>query len=247
MSKSKKNVVPPARIIETYGADTARWFVLSDSPPERDMEWTEAGVEGAWRFTQRLWRIVTGWIEAHPALAKVGNAAASAAAGGAAEQLRRVTHKAIAGVTDDIDKFRFNRGVARIYEFANALAEVKDGDLADPAGLAARREALETLTLLIGPAMPHLAEELWQRLGHDKLLAETAWPVADPKLVIDDTATVAVQVNGKLRATIQLPRDCDKAEAERMALAEPAVIKALEGKPVKKVVVVPNRIVNVVA
>jgi leucyl-tRNA synthetase len=247
MSKSKKNVVPPARIIEAYGADTARWFVLSDSPPERDMEWTEAGVEGAWRFTQRLWRIVTGWIEDHPALASPGNAAASAASNGAAEQLRRATHKAIAGVTDDIEKFRFNRAVARIYEYANILAEVKAADLSDPAGLAARREALDTMALLIGPAMPHLAEELWQRLGHDKLLAETAWPLADPRLVIDDTATVAVQVNGKLRATIQLPRDCDKADAERAALAEPAVIKALEGKPVKKVVVVPNRIVNVVA
>jgi leucyl-tRNA synthetase len=249
MSKSKKNVVPPARIIETYGADTARWFVLSDSPPERDMEWTEAGVEGAWRFTQRLWRIVTGWIEDHPALAMHANAAAVTDAGsnGAAETLRRATHKAIAGVTDDIEKFRFNRAVARIYEYANILAEVKADDLSDPAGLAARREALHSLTLLIGPAMPHLAEELWQRLGHAKLLAETAWPVADPKLVIDDTATVAVQVNGKLRATIQLLRDCDKAEAERVALAEPAVIKALEGKPVKKVVVVPNRIVNVVA
>ncbi|HEY1382704.1 MAG TPA: class I tRNA ligase family protein, partial [Dongiaceae bacterium] len=245
MSKSKKNVVPPARIIEAYGADTARWFVLSDSPPERDMEWTEAGVEGAWRFTQRLWRIVTGWIEAHPALKSPGGAAAFAAAG-PAEQLRRITHKAIAGVTDDIEKFRFNRGVARIYEFANALGEVKDDALIDPAGLAARREALETLTLLIGPAMPHLAEELWQRLGHGTLLAETAWPVADPRLVIDETVTVAVQVNGKLRATVQLARDCDKAEAERMALAEPAVVKALEGRPVKKVVVVPNRIVNVV-
>ncbi|HEY3148615.1 MAG TPA: leucine--tRNA ligase, partial [Dongiaceae bacterium] len=245
MSKSKKNVVPPARIIETYGADTARWFVLSDSPPERDMEWTEAGVEGAWRFTQRLWRIVTGWIEEHPALAKPANAVAGL--DGAAEALRRSTHKAIAGVTDDIEKFRFNRAVARIYEYANALGEVKDSALTDPAGLAARREALETLTLLIGPAMPHLAEELWQRLGHGTLLAETAWPVADPKLVIDDTVTVAVQVNGKLRATVQLPREVDKAEAERVALAEPAVIKALDGKPVKKVVVVPNRIVNVVA
>jgi leucyl-tRNA synthetase len=255
MSKSKKNVVPPARIIEAYGADTARWFVLSDSPPERDMEWTEAGVEGAWRFTQRLWRIVTGWIEVHPALAKPANAsaghvAASAATGGsngAAEQLRRAIHKAIAGVTDDIEKFRFNRAVARIYEYANALGEVKDSDLRDPAGLAARREALETLTLLIGPAMPHLAEELWQRLGHGTLLAETAWPLADPKLVIDDTVTVAVQVNGKLRATITLSRDVDKVEAERVALAEPAVVKALEGKPAKKVIVVPNRIVNVVA
>ncbi|HEX6118951.1 MAG TPA: leucine--tRNA ligase [Dongiaceae bacterium] len=246
MSKSKKNVVPPARIIETYGADTARWFVLSDSPPERDMEWTEAGVEGAWRFTQRLWRIVTGWIEAHPDLASPGKATAFAA-GGPADTLRRATHKAIAGVTDDIEKFRFNRAVARIYEYANALGEVKDDALIDPAGLAARREALDTLALLIGPAMPHLGEELWQRLGHGTLLAETAWPEADPKLVIDETATVAVQVNGKLRATILLPRDCDKAEAERAALAEPAVVKALEGRPVKKVVVVPNRIVNVVA
>jgi leucyl-tRNA synthetase len=245
MSKSKKNVVPPARIIESYGADTARWFVLSDSPPERDMEWTEAGVEGAWRFTQRLWRIVTGWIEAHPALAKPANAVAGS--NGPAELLRRATHKAIAGVTDDIEKFRFNRAVARIYEYANALGEVKDGDLGDPAGLAARREALDTLALLIGPAMPHLAEELWQRLGHGTLLAETAWPVADPKLVIDDTVTVAVQVNGKLRATISLPRDVDKAEAERVALAEPAIVKALEGKAPKKVIVVPNRVINVVA
>jgi leucyl-tRNA synthetase len=245
MSKSKKNVVPPARIIETYGADTARWFVLSDSPPERDMEWTEAGVEGAWRFTQRLWRIVTGWIDAHPALKSPREAAAFAAAG-PAEQLRRATHKAIAGVTDDIEKFRFNRGVARIHEFANTLGEVKDSALSDPAGLAARREALETLVLLIGPAMPHLAEELWQRLGHGTLLADTAWPVADPRLVIDETVTVAVQVNGKLRATVQLARDCGNAEAERAALAEPAVVKALDGKPAKKVVVVPNRIVNVV-
>jgi leucyl-tRNA synthetase len=247
MSKSKKNVVPPARIIEAYGADTARWFVLSDSPPERDMEWTAAGVEGAWRFTQRLWRIVTGWIEAHPGLASPAGAAALAAAGGTAEELRRATHKAIAGVTDDIEKFRFNRAVARIHEYANVLDAVEDSALGDAAGLAARREALETLTLLIGPAMPHLAEELWQRLGHDKLLAETAWPLADPRLVIDDTVTVAVQVNGKLRATIQLPRDCARAEAEKAALSEPAVVKSLDGKPPKKVIVVPNRIVNVVA
>ncbi|HET6157571.1 MAG TPA: leucine--tRNA ligase [Dongiaceae bacterium] len=247
MSKSKKNVVPPARIIETYGADTARWFVLSDSPPERDMEWTEAGVEGAWRFTQRLWRIVTGWIADHPSLCKPADRAALAAADGAALVLRRATHKAVAGVTDDIEKFRFNRAVARIYEYANALAEVKERDLADAGGLAARREAMETVTLLIGPAMPHLAEELWQRLGHGTLLAETAWPLADSKLVIDETATVAVQVNGKLRATITLPRDVDKAEAERVAVAEPAVVKALEGKPVKKVIVVPNRVINVVA
>jgi len=247
MSKSKKNVVPPARIIETYGADTARWFVLSDSPPERDMEWTESGVEGAWRFTQRLWRIVTGWIEAQPGVAKPVDAATLASAGGAALDLRRATHKAIASITDDIEKFRFNRGVARLYEFANALAEVKDADLADAGGIAARREALDTLVLLIGPMMPHLAEELWRLLGHAKLVAETDWPLADPALVVDDTVTIAVQVNGKLRATLQLPRDMDKAAAEQAALADAAVQKALDGKPAKKVIVVPNRIINVVA
>jgi leucyl-tRNA synthetase len=247
MSKSKKNVVPPARIIETYGADTARWFVLSDSPPERDMEWTEAGVEGAWRFTQRLWRIVTGWIEVHPGVAKPVDAATLAKASGPALELRRATHKAIASITDDIEKFRFNRGVARLYEFANALAELKDGGAADAAGIAARREALDALVLLIGPMMPHLAEELWRLLGHAKLVVEMDWPLADPALTVDDTVTVAVQVNGKLRATLHLPRDMDKGAAEEAALGDPAVQKALDGKAVKKVIVVPNRIINVVA
>ena len=211
------------------------------------MEWTEAGVEGAWRFTQRLWRIVTGWIETHPGVARPVEAAALAAAGGGALELRRTTHKAIAGITDDIEKFRFNRGVARLYEFANALAEVKDAELADAAGIAARREALDALVLLIGPMMPHLAEELWRLLGHARLVAETDWPLADPALVVDDTVTIAVQVNGKLRATLQLPRDMDKAAAEAAALADAAVQKALDGKPAKKVIVVPNRIINVVA
>jgi leucyl-tRNA synthetase len=245
MSKSKKNVVPPARIIETFGADTARWFVLSDSPPERDMEWTDAGVEGAWRFTQRLWRIAESWTEAHPSLKEELGAAPNAFAGEALA-LRRVTHKTVAQVTETIEKFSFNSGVAAIYKFANALAEVKPEALSDAAGLWARKEALDTLALLIGPMMPHLAEELWQGLGHETLLVETAWPQADPALTVDDQATVAVQVNGKLRATIQLPRDCDKAVAEQAALEQEAVRRALEGKAPKKVVVVPNRIVNIV-
>ena len=172
MSKSKKNVVDPTQIIETYGADTARWFMLSDSPPERDLEWTEAGVEGAWRFTQRLWRLVEGGLEA-----------LSAAAGGMDRRqwrrrarcaLRRATHKTIAGVTEDIERFRFNRAVARIYELANSIDELAPG--ANPA---ARRETLETLVRLLAPMMPHLAEELWQRLGHDELLADQPWPEAD--------------------------------------------------------------------
>jgi leucyl-tRNA synthetase len=245
MSKSKKNVVPPARIIETFGADTARWFVLSDSPPERDMEWTDAGVEGAWRFTQRIWRIAESWTEAHPALKEdLGVAPNSFAAEALA--LRRTTHKTVAQVTETIERFTFNSGVAAIYKFANALAEVKPESLRDAAGLWARKEALDSLALLIGPMMPHLAEELWQGLGHKTMLVETAWPEADPSLIIDDQATVAVQVNGKLRATISLPRDCDKAAAESAALADPAVQRVLEGKAPKKVVVVPNRIVNIV-
>jgi leucyl-tRNA synthetase len=245
MSKSKKNVVPPARIIETFGADTARWFVLSDSPPERDMEWTDAGVEGAWRFTQRLWRIAESWTEAHPAL-KEDLGAAPARFSDDALALRRITHKTVAQVTETIEKFSFNSGVAAIYKFANALAEVKPEALSDAAGLWARKEALDTLALLIGPMMPHLAEEIWLGLGHKTLLVETAWPLADPALTVDDQATVAVQVNGKLRATISLPRDCDKAVAEQTALGDPAVQRAMDGKAPKKVVVVPNRIVNIV-
>jgi leucyl-tRNA synthetase len=161
----------------------------------------------------------------------------------AALALRRMTHKTIAGVTEDIEKFRFNRAVARLYEFANAFDDAKgsDRDLA-----AARREALETMTRLLAPMMPHLAEELWQRLGHRTLLAELAWPSADPSLTVDDEVTIAVQVNGKLRATLTLPRDISSEVAERAALADPHVQRALAGKSLRKVIVVPNRIINVV-
>jgi leucyl-tRNA synthetase len=152
----------------------------------------------------------------------------------------------VAQVTETIEKFSFNSGVAAIYKFANALAELKPEALTDAAGLWARKEALDVLALLIGPMMPHLAEEIWQGLGHKAMLVETAWPQADPALIVDDQATVAVQVNGKLRATINLPRDCDKALAEQAALADPGVQRAMEGKAPKKVVVVPNRIVNIV-
>ncbi|HZT20274.1 MAG TPA: leucine--tRNA ligase, partial [Dongiaceae bacterium] len=173
MSKSKKNVVDPSDIIETYGADTARWFVLSDSPPERDLEWTEAGVEGAWRFTQRLWRMVDAQL---PTLPPASRNAVEADEGSLA--LRRSAHRAIAGVTEDIEKFRFNRAVARIYELANAF-----DTLGPDAGAGSRREALETVVRLAAPMMPHLAEELWRRLGHETLLAEAPWPEADPALI----------------------------------------------------------------
>jgi leucyl-tRNA synthetase len=239
MSKSKKNVIDPAGIIEGYGADTARWFMLSDSPPERDLEWTEAGVEGAYRFVQRLWRMVD---EALPALPRAGTPPPNEFGPGALSQ-RRAVHKTIAAFTDDLERFRFNRAVARIHELANAIADFNAHTEADRW---ATREALESLVRLIQPMMPHLAEELWQRLGHQSILAEGGWPEADPVLARDETITLAVQVNGKLRATIALPRDSETAAAEAAALADPNVKRWLGDKPPRKIIVVPNKVINVV-
>jgi leucyl-tRNA synthetase len=240
MSKSKKNVVDPSSILDQYGADTARWFMLSDSPPERDMEWTTAGVEGAWRFTQRLWRLVE---EALPTLPPVADVAMAGPFSPAATALRQASHKAIAAVTDDIERFHFNRAVARLYELANAI---QGFSVQQPADGTALREALESLVKLLGPMMPHLGEELWQQLGHDRLLADTAWPSFDPALTRDDTVTIAVQVGGKLRATLQLARDLDQATLEQSALAEGNVQRAIGDRPVRKIIVIPNRVVNVV-
>lgn len=239
MSKSKKNVIDPGLIIDTYGADTARWFMLSDSPPERDLEWSESGVDGAWRFTQRLWRLID---EPRGPIAAKG-AALPADFPAAAQELRRELHKTIAALTHDLDNFHFNKAVARVHEFANLLEGVKDNDAATAW---ARREALETLAKLIGPMVPHLAEEIWQALGHDGLLLDQPWPVADAALARDETVTIAVQVSGKLRATIEVDRDMDKTALEKLALANDNVQRAMEGKPARKVIVVPNRIVNVV-
>jgi leucyl-tRNA synthetase len=238
MSKSKKNVVGLETIVDAYGADTARLYLLSDSPPERDLEWTDAGIEGAWRYVNRLHRLVT---EPPVALAPAG-AALPRELSPAADKARRAIHRSIAAVTDHIEKFRFNSAVARIRELTNSLEELSEG----PGAGVIMREGVKTAVRLIGPMMPHLAEELWQLLGHDTLLADERWPQADPALVVEDTVTVAVQVNGKLRTTIELPRDAAQAEAESAALAQPHVQRAMEGKPARKIVVVPNRIVNVV-
>jgi len=235
MSKSKKNVIAPETIIDVYGADTIRWFMLSDTPPERDIEWTEDGVEGCWRFVQRIHRLVTEAAALPPSGAKVGTVE------GADLELRRVTHRAIAAVTDDLEALRFNRAVARIYELANAVS----GADASVSG-AVRREALETIVLLVGPMMPHLAETCWQSLGHKTMVVETAWPVADPELTAFDTVNYAVQVNGKLRAVRQFPKGADKATVESTVLALDEVKRALDGKPPKRVIVVPERIVNIV-
>jgi leucyl-tRNA synthetase len=240
MSKSKKNVVGLDTIVDTYGADTARLYLLSDSPPERDLEWTDTGIEGIWRYVNRLWRMVS---EPAVALPSIGAAMPTALAPPLAA-LRRATHKTIAAVTDDIDKFRFNRAVARIRELSNALESVA---IEAPDAGAVLREGLEMVTRLLGPMMPHLAEEMWQHLGHGEMLADVPWPVADAELARDEQVTIAVQVNGKLRATLDFPRDAAANEVEEAALALPQVTRILDGKAPRKVVVVPNRIVSVVA
>jgi leucyl-tRNA synthetase len=235
MSKSKKNVVAPEAIIDSYGADTIRWFMLSDTPPERDIEWTDAGAEGCWRFVQRIHRLVTETENLPPPSTKIETAEC------AALELRRASHRAMAAVTEDLSALRFNRAVARIYELANAIGAA---DANVPGSV--RREALETLVLLIGPMMPHLAETAWQALGHDTLVAQTPWPKADAALVQSDSVTIAVQINGKLRGTIDVPRDANEDTVREAAFALDSVARALDGKAPRRVIVVPGRIVNIV-
>ncbi|HVA14026.1 MAG TPA: leucine--tRNA ligase [Stellaceae bacterium] len=238
MSKSHKNLVGLDTIVESYGADTARLYLLSDSPPERDLEWTDAGIEGAWRYVNRLHRLAT---EPPVPLAAAG-ARGPEKLPDALAALRGTIHRTIRDVTDDLEKFRFNRGIARIRELTNALEAIAAGD---GAGIVLR-EGLEAAVRLVAPMMPHLGEELWQALRPGTMLADEQWPRFDPALAAEDTVTVAVQVNGKLRGTVELPRDSVEDAAKAAALALPAVAKALDGKAPRKTIVVPNRIVNVV-
>ncbi|MDX1975031.1 MAG: leucine--tRNA ligase [Rickettsiales bacterium] len=226
MSKSKKNTVDPRHIIESYGADAARLFMLSDSPPDRDLEWTDAGIEGAWRYINKLWRLVT-------------EPAAAVADGSSVTELRKAVHKTIAAVTEDIERFHFNKAIARIRELTNLM-----GDM--PKNAPEMGEAIEAVVHLLSPFMPHLAEALWEELGHSDLVCTRAWPKADASLAADDEVTIAVQINGKLRATIKLPKDLDKKLAEEKILALDEIKASLKDKTINKVIVVPNRIVNVV-
>jgi leucyl-tRNA synthetase len=238
MSKSKRNTVDPGAIIDRYGADTARWFMLSDNPPDRDMEWSEAGVVGAYRFVQRVYRLAEGSVGAAPA--KPGEFAPDAMT------LRRATHRTIASITTALESFAFNVAVARAYELAGAITDADRA--ADAAGMAfARREAVETLARLIAPAMPHLAETIYARLpGTVGLVANAPWPEADPALVAAQSVTVAVQVMGKLRATIEAAPGADAATVIAAAEAEPNVARLLAGRRVVKRIHVPDRIVNFV-
>ena len=240
MSKSKKNVVDPEDILKTYGADAARLFILSDSPPERDLEWTESGIEGAWRYVNKLHRMIN---EALPNLPKA-NEKTPAEFTPIATNLRRAAHKAIKGVAEDIEAFAMNKAVAKVRELSNSISVFTAATDDEKWAL---REAIETLIILMNPMMPHLAEELWNTLGHKTLLTETPWPTADNALLVQDSVTIGVQVNGKLRGQITISANTNEETAKETALAEPTVQKALEGMQVRKIIVVPGRIVNVVA
>ena len=223
MSKSKKNVVDPDDIIDQYGADAVRWFMLSDSPPERDLPWSEAGIEGCARFVQRLWRLFAQY---------------DAAATGEDKALDRKRDQTVAAIAADIEALSFNKAVARIYELTSAT------DKAAPS--ASRSAAIRALLLLAAPMMPHLAEEAWSKVG-EGLIADAAWPPVDPALLVEDEVTIAIQVLGKLRDTITVAKGTAKDQLEALALASDKVQRALDGKPVKKVIVVPDRLVNLVA
>ncbi|MEM9433644.1 MAG: leucine--tRNA ligase [Pseudomonadota bacterium] len=223
MSKSKKNVVDPVDIIDQYGADTARWFVLSDSPPERDVEWTASGAEASWKFLGRVWRLAED----------LGDGPDTDAA------LEKETAKAIVEVTQGVETFGFNKSVAKLYEFANAISKSK-------AGPGAKRRAVKILAQLMSPMTPHLSEEIWSHLGGEGLIANAAWPVADESLLVDDTVTLPIQVNGKRRSELIVAKELAKEEVEKLVLADEAVQRALDGRAPKKLIVVPGRIVNVV-
>jgi leucyl-tRNA synthetase len=259
MSKSKKNTVDPDDIMDSYGADVARWFMLSDSPPERDVIWSEEGVKGASRFVQRLWRLIGEIADVQ------APAARPAAFVGPALGVRKAAHRTLANVSGDIAKLRFNRCVAHIYELANDLSTAIDNASASAAILGhavldgpeethippdlawALREAGDILVRLFHPMMPHLAEECWAALGHKTLVATEAWPQVESDLLVENTITLPVQINGKKRADVTVARDAGKDDIEAAVLALDAVKKALDGKRPKKVIVVPQRIVNVVA
>jgi leucyl-tRNA synthetase len=229
--------------MDSYGADTARWFMLSDSPPERDVIWTEGGVAGAHRFVQRIWRLVSETAPRLPAADSPVPAGESVAAG----SLRKTAHAALAAVGESIAGLRFNVAVARIYELVNAIgAAVATPAGEDPLLDNALRESLELLTGMMAPMMPHLAEECWAALGHQNLVATSPWPEFDRSLLVEDVIVLPVQVNGKKRGELTIAVDASQADVERAALALDFIVRALGGNKPRKVVVVPKRIVNVV-
>jgi leucyl-tRNA synthetase len=234
MSKSKRNTVDPEPIVDQYGADAVRWFMLSDSPPERDLEWSEAGIQGAWRFVQRLWRLA----------AEEADRAGSSWLGGEGETpddrtLRRKLHQTIAAVGANIESLSFNKAVANLYELATAIEKAAPSP--------ARSEAVQAMVRLAAPMVPHLGEQAWAAMGREGLVADADWPAADPALLVEEEVTIAVQVNGRLRDTLVAAKGASRAALEEMALGSEKIVRQLEGRPPRKVIVVPDRLVNIVA
>ena len=225
MSKSKRNVIDSDTIVDRYGADAARWFLLSDSPPERDLEWSEAGIEGASRFVQRVW--------------KLANTIRAGENDGEDEPLKRKLHRTIAGVGEAIEGLQFNKAIAQLYELTSAIEKARPS--------ATRAEAVRVLNLLIAPMAPHLAEEAWATVGGEGLVADAPWPSFDAALLVEEQVTLAIQVNGKLRDTVTAPRGLERAAAEALALASTNVQRQLAGNTPRKIIVVPDRLVNIVA
>ena len=242
MSKSKKNVVDPTNIIAKYGADTARWFMLSDSPPERDVHWTDAGVEGAYRFIQRLWRLVDSHADQLSEIANTNEIEIQPQSDGD-KALYKAVHQALAATTDDLNRLAFNKAVAKIYELSNALSSAAANETVSKSVLF---QGLSYLVIMAGPMIPHLAETCWQRLGYTEILAKTKWPVADDAVLMDDVITLPVQVNGKKRAEIEAPAEAGEEEIRALALADERIVKAIADKDIRKFIFVPGKIINFV-
>ena len=231
MSKSKRNTVDPEPIVEQYGADAVRWFMLSDSPPERDLEWSESGIEGSWRFIQRLWRILSS--------DQTGDGSSTSLGTGEDKALDRVLHQTIAAVSANIEALAFNKAVANIYALANAIEKAQPS--------ASRAAAVETMLRLASPMVPHIAEAAWAAAGREGKIADAPWPEADPALLVEDEVTIAIQVNGKLRDTVTAAKGAPREQLEKMAVANASVQRILAGAAPRKVIVVPDRLVNIVA
>ncbi|RLB06965.1 MAG: leucine--tRNA ligase [Deltaproteobacteria bacterium] len=244
MSKSKGNVVDPDEMIEQYGADTVRLFCLFAAPPEKDLDWSEQGVEGAARFLNRLWRLV---YEHHESISRVNSYSGKTPPGDASRKLHRKTHQTIKKVTEDIkERFHFNTAISAVMELVNLIYQVKDDVLREEKGLEVLREAIESAIILISPMVPHITEELWRVLGHESSIVLTSWPTWDEEAVKEEQLLIVVQVNGKLRSRIYVSPSADREEIKRIALEDERIRKFVGEKPVKKVIVVPGRLVNIV-
>ncbi len=241
MSKSKGNVVDPEGLIEQYGADTVRLFILFAAPPEQSLEWSDSGVEGSFRFLKRLWRQVAAFVKETRPQGVLETSRLTEAQ----KEMRRLIHQTIARVTDAISRrYTFNTAIAANMELLNALGKFDDATVQ---GRATKREGLEAIVLMLAPIVPHICQELWHLLGHREMVIDAQWPKVDESALLQETIDLVVQVNGKLRGKIQVPADADKTQVEQAALTEPNVQRFIEGKTVRKVIVVPGRLVNIVA